>query len=88
MIRDYVTFHFYFPYKHRLKGAILDSKTASDHKVDCANPPPTSANTYRKIHAMTYPVNVGRNVARGKYNEFSHLFLSFLVDLWPTLIPV
>ena len=81
MIRDYVTFHFYFPYKHRLKGTILDSKSALNHKVDCNLPPPKSGNTYRKIHAMTYPVNVGRNVARETAN--SHYIFPSDIELYP-----
>merc|ERR1719268_469397 len=87
MVRDYVTFHFYFPYKHRNKGNITNWKAASNYKVDCKIPPPTSSNTYRKIHSMTYPVNVGRNVARETAN--SHYIFPSDIELYPSpgLIP-
>ncbi len=81
LIRDYVTFHFYFPYKHRLKGNFLDAKSVLNYKVDCAMPPPTSGNTYRKIHSMTYPVNVGRNIARESAN--SHFVFPSDIELYP-----
>ena len=32
MVRDYVTFHFYFPYKHRNEGTILNWDDASKNK--------------------------------------------------------
>ena len=87
LIRNYVTFHLYFPYKHRIKGNLLSSKEASEMKVDCSQPPPTSSNTYRKIHSMTYPVNVGRNVARESAN--SHYIFPSDIELYPNpgLIP-
>jgi len=87
LIRNYVTFHLYFPYKHRVKGNLLSSKEASEMKVDCSQLPPTSSNTYRKIHSMTYPVNVGRNVARESAN--SHYIFPSDIELYPNpgLIP-
>jgi len=87
MIRDYVTFHFYFPYKHLPKGTLLSSEDAAKFKVDCNIPPPTSSNTYRKIHSMTYPINVGRNIARESSN--SHYVFPSDIELYPNpgLIP-
>jgi len=87
MVRDYVTFHFYFPYKHRQKGDILKWDAVLKNKVDCKTPPPTSSNTYRKIHSMTYPVNVGRNIARETAN--SHYIFPSDIELYPSpgLIP-
>ena len=87
MVRDYVTFHFYFPYKHRNEGTILNWDDASKNKVDCKIPPPTSSNTYRKVHSMTYPVNVGRNIARETAN--SHYIFPSDIELYPSpgLIP-
>ena len=54
MVRDYVTFHFYFPYKHRQKGDILKWDAVLKNKVDCKTPPPTSSNTYRYVLSV-YP---------------------------------
>jgi len=87
LVRDYVTFHLYFPYKHRPKGNVLDSDAAALLNADCSQPPPTSENTYRKIHSMTYPVNVGRNIARESAN--SHYIFPSDIELYPNpkLIP-
>jgi len=88
MVRDYVTFHFYFPYKHLPKGTLLSFEDAKNYKVDCNTSPPSSSNTYRKIHSMTYPINVGRNIARESAN--SHYIFPSDIELYPNpgLIPM
>lgn len=81
LVRELATFHFYFPYKHLPKGTMLSSKDAVNYKVDCNVPPPTSTNTYKKIHSMTYPINVGRNIARESAN--SHYVFPSDIELYP-----
>ena len=56
MVRDYVTFHFYFPYKHRQKGDILKWDAVLKNKVDCKTPPPTSSNTYRYVFSVYHQI--------------------------------
>ena len=87
MVRDYVTFHFYFPFKHQPEVATLNSKYAANYEIDCNVIPPASSNTYRKLHSMTYPINVGRNIARESSN--SHYILPADIELYPNvgLIP-
>jgi hypothetical protein len=88
MIQDLVSFHFYFPYKHRPKEDLIWSQDVlTKYTVDCSLPPPTSSNTYRKVHSLTYPVNVGRNVARESAN--THYIFPSDIELYPSpkLIP-
>merc|ERR1719330_2086970 len=66
----------------RWTGDILKWDAVLKNKVDCKTPPPTSSNTYRKIHSMTYPVNVGRNIARETAN--SHYIFPSDIELYPS----
>lgn len=87
LIQDYVTFHFYFPYQHRPKGRILSQRDLANYKADCSKVPTNSPQTYRRAQSLTYPVNVGRNVARESAN--SHYIFPSDIELYPNpgLIP-
>lgn len=89
LIRDLVSFHLYFDQKHfppkipRPENALLNTTM-----VNCSQPAPWSnLTTYRRRKGLTYPVNVGRNVARE--NAHTHYILPSDIELYPSpnLIP-
>ncbi len=90
IISRLVTFHFFFPYKHKPQGLeFLSADKMAKLKADCSKPPVIGEDqkTYRKAHSLIYPVNVGRNVARETAN--SHYIFPSDIELYPNpgLIP-
>ncbi|XP_054742341.1 beta-1,4-glucuronyltransferase 1 isoform X1 [Anastrepha obliqua] len=85
-IRDYVTFHIYFPADHMPKHIPLNEKKALLWPYNCDDAPPyedvNSTAMYRTVHNMTYPINVGRNIARKAAN--THFIFASDIELSPT----
>ncbi|KAG7304064.1 hypothetical protein JYU34_010993 [Plutella xylostella] len=90
LIRQYVTFHIFFSYKH-IPSQIPDPEVFLGNQFNCSLKPPyeTSANTstYMKSHNMLYPVNVARNIARDA--SLTHFLLPADIELYPSpnLVP-
>nr|XP_014086254.1 beta-1,4-glucuronyltransferase 1 [Bactrocera oleae]XP_036226933.1 beta-1,4-glucuronyltransferase 1 [Bactrocera oleae]XP_036226934.1 beta-1,4-glucuronyltransferase 1 [Bactrocera oleae]XP_036226935.1 beta-1,4-glucuronyltransferase 1 [Bactrocera oleae] len=84
-IRDYVTFHIYFPPTDMPEYAPLTEKEALLWPYDCEAVPPymdvDRSTMYKTEHNMTYPINVGRNIARKSVNTY-FIFASD-IELYP-----
>lgn len=90
VVKDYATFHFYFPYGHMPNTTILNQQSLSKFKPDCTIRPiviEDKLNSYRNNSGLDYPVNVGRNIARTSAN--SHFVFPSDIELYPNpgLIP-
>lgn len=82
LVRDFVTFHFFFEVKHSPEQQIYDENQLKNLKPDCLKIPETEeASTYRKVSNLTYPVNVGRNVARE--TALTYFILPSDIELYP-----
>ncbi|CAD6999228.1 unnamed protein product [Ceratitis capitata] len=85
-IRDYVTFHIYFPATDMPEYAPITEKEAISWPYDCDAQPPyvdvDRSTMYKTEHNMTYPINVGRNIARKSANTY-FIFASD-IELYPT----
>lgn len=73
-IRDYVTFHIYFQRTDMPEYVPLTEKEALLSPYDCDASPPymdvDRSTMYKEVHNMTYPINVGRNIARKSVNTY------------------
>lgn len=89
LIRDYVTFHIYFPKSHMPDyGISLTQNEALKWPINCKMPiaPYTNVNRakmYKNKHNLTYPINVGRNIARSAAN--THFIFACDIELYPSL---
>lgn len=73
LIRDYVTFHFFSEIKHF-------PENLGKRKVNCSNWS-NPEKTYKAENNLTYPVNVGRNIARD--SALTHFVLPSDIELYP-----
>ncbi|XP_017477268.1 PREDICTED: beta-1,4-glucuronyltransferase 1 [Rhagoletis zephyria] len=85
-IRDYVTFHIYFPATDMPKYIPLTEEEALRWPYDCDDVPPyenvNRTAMYKTRHNMTYPINVGRNIARKAVN--THFIFASDIELIPS----
>uniref|UniRef100_A0A1I8P9Q9 Beta-1,4-glucuronyltransferase 1 n=1 Tax=Stomoxys calcitrans TaxID=35570 RepID=A0A1I8P9Q9_STOCA len=77
LIRDYVTFHVYFPNNHMPKHQVpLNEDEALKWPYNChatESAPYENVNRtlmYKTQQNLTYPINVGRNIARSAANTY------------------
>ncbi|XP_075149572.1 beta-1,4-glucuronyltransferase 1-like [Haematobia irritans] len=76
LIRDYVSFHIYFPNDHMPEQRIpLTEEEANEWFYDCdlMEAPYENVNRsvmYKTQKNLTYPINVGRNIARKASNTY------------------
>ncbi|KAH8267455.1 hypothetical protein KR018_005019, partial [Drosophila ironensis] len=90
LVRELVSFHIYFMVTH-IPRILPTTDTALKRKIDCSKPPPyvntTHSSLYRVKMNLTYPVNMGRNLARGA--SLTHFVLASDIELYPTpgLVP-
>ncbi|XP_017012816.2 beta-1,4-glucuronyltransferase 1 [Drosophila takahashii] len=92
-IRDWVTFHVYFPNRHMPDFVPYDEAGVLGQPYFCtlANgsqvPPPYTLvarnESYRAVANLTYPINVGRNIARQAAN--THFIFACDIELYPSL---
>ncbi|XP_030381169.1 beta-1,4-glucuronyltransferase 1-like [Scaptodrosophila lebanonensis] len=92
LIRDYVTFHIYFPNGHMPTYVPYDEAEALTWPYKCfwangsvASPPYLNregGETYRVQKNLTYPINVGRNIARKAAN--THFIFANDIELIPS----
>lgn len=95
LVSQYVTFHFYFPTKHLPSHPFMSDEFSSNYKANCDQPPPNidrpiggkKWTSYKSKHKLTYPINVGRNVAREAAT--THFVFASDIELYPSpgLIP-
>jgi hypothetical protein len=91
LVKDFVTFHLFFDYKHTPKFKIPSDPTTLPVNCSASNPNNTMFGehlpTYKKVKKLPYPVNVARNVAREM--AMTHYVLSSDIELYPNpnLIP-
>uniref|UniRef100_A0A6P4EIH3 Beta-1,4-glucuronyltransferase 1 n=1 Tax=Drosophila rhopaloa TaxID=1041015 RepID=A0A6P4EIH3_DRORH len=93
IIKDWVTFHVYFSNQHMPVNVPYDEAGVLDQPSSCtlANgsqvPPPytqIARNESYKVRAnLTYPINVGRNIARQAAN--THFIFACDIELYPSL---
>ncbi|KAH8324781.1 hypothetical protein KR074_000902 [Drosophila pseudoananassae] len=93
IIKDWVSFHVYFPNNHMPKKVPFNMKEVLRHPYTCtlANgtqvPPPYTliprSESYKNTVNLTYPINVGRNIARQAVN--THFILASDIELYPSL---
>ncbi|XP_065336056.1 beta-1,4-glucuronyltransferase 1-like isoform X5 [Cloeon dipterum] len=87
LVRQHVTFHFYFPAKHVPKTVPRPAVDGFSHlpKANCSLSLEQAAGlgqvSYKSTHKILYPVNVGRNVAREE--ALTHFVLASDVELYP-----
>uniref|UniRef100_A0A182VUQ8 N-acetyllactosaminide beta-1,3-N-acetylglucosaminyltransferase n=1 Tax=Anopheles minimus TaxID=112268 RepID=A0A182VUQ8_9DIPT len=91
LVQEYVSFHLYFEFEHLPSRPITYYREKITDTLDCANatiawntllsngaePIPT----FRASNNLTYPVNVGRNVARS--SAVTHFVLASDIELYP-----
>ncbi|XP_073821403.1 beta-1,4-glucuronyltransferase 1-like [Musca autumnalis] len=88
LIRDYVSFHIYFPSGHMPAEMVPGSENeALTWPYDCSNVyapyERVKANKiYRNSANVDFPINVGRNVARKSTN--THFHLAADIELYPS----
>jgi len=95
LVLQYVTFHFYFPINHLPSHPFMSDEFSSNYKANCDQPPPNIDRpnggkkwvSYKSKHKLTYPINVGRNVAREA--AATHFVFASDIELYPSpgLIP-
>ncbi|XP_039289553.1 beta-1,4-glucuronyltransferase 1-like [Nilaparvata lugens] len=88
LIRDFVSFHIYFPQEHMPKHRPIPhgDQILQAGQTDCRMPAPWVNRTrvlYRKQNNLLYMVNVGRNIAR--VAATTHYILSSDIELYPSL---
>ncbi|XP_055853699.1 beta-1,4-glucuronyltransferase 1-like [Episyrphus balteatus] len=85
LIQYYVTFHIYFPKEHMPKIVPLTETDALNWPYDCNLPPPyeniNRTTMYKQSHNLSYPINVGRNIARKA--SLTHFILASDIELYP-----
>lgn len=86
LIAELVTFHIYFGSKHVPK--VVPPKSVAEelpNSFNCSSPPPWKKITqspYRTHRKLLYPVNVGRNIARGAAETY--YILPSDIELYPS----
>uniref|UniRef100_A0A336MES0 CSON000499 protein n=1 Tax=Culicoides sonorensis TaxID=179676 RepID=A0A336MES0_CULSO len=84
LIRDLVTFHLYFDRLHTPQ-TIIKNVSLYETQFECKSLPPflnsSHATMYKKTQNLTYPVNVGRNIAREA--AVTHFVLPSDIELYP-----
>ncbi|KAI5642490.1 glycosyl-transferase for dystroglycan domain-containing protein [Phthorimaea operculella] len=90
LIKEYVTFHVFFSYKHMPPQQVPPADSFLSKPFNCSETPPykkTNFTTYMKKNNLLYPVNVARNIARDA--ALTHFVLASDIELYPSpnLIP-
>ncbi|XP_030381238.1 beta-1,4-glucuronyltransferase 1-like [Scaptodrosophila lebanonensis] len=93
LVSDFVTFHIYFPYRHMPEYVPLNETEALEYPYSCAATDiifgkPSNMNRpreemYRLQQNLSYPINVGRNIARTAAN--THFIFACDLQLFPSL---
>lgn len=93
LIRDYVSFHVYFSNKHMPDYVPYSEEETLDLPFKCTAdngtllPPPyynqNRSKMYKTQANLTYPINVGRNIARQAVN--THFIFACDIELYPSL---
>ncbi|XP_065357420.1 beta-1,4-glucuronyltransferase 1 [Calliphora vicina] len=87
LIRDYVTFHIYFPKNHLPSFIAKNENEALQWPYDCELQAPYSnvnrSEMYKTMKNLTYPINVGRNIARKTANTY--FIFACDIELYPSL---
>lgn len=86
LIRDYVTFHIYFPREHLPFFIAKSESEALQWPYNCslAEAPYDNVNRsemYKTLKNLTYPINVGRNIARKSANTY--FIFACDIELYP-----
>ncbi|XP_014251105.1 beta-1,4-glucuronyltransferase 1 [Cimex lectularius] len=82
-ISEFVTFHFFFPNKHLPKVVPKPWQALEGDKYNCSLQPPwVDKATYKAEKKLTYPINVGRNIAREMAT--THYILASDIELYPS----
>jgi len=86
LIRQFVTFHFYFEREFTPKDIVRDVRSIEE-RFPCVVLPPWQEDKHTDMfkvkHNLTYPVNVGRNIAREAATTY--FILASDVELYPSL---
>lgn len=88
LIRDYVTFHIYFPNDHMPAQRVpLNEEEALEWFFDCQLLETPYENVdrsamYKTKKNLTYPINVGRNIARTSANTY--FIFACDIELYPS----
>lgn len=89
LIRDYVTFHIYFPNNHMPNFTIpRNEEEALEWPYDCQllmapYEDIQRADMYKTRKNLTYPINVGRNIARKSANTY--FIFACDIELYPNI---
>lgn len=88
VIREFVTFHIFFPFSHLPQDIPLTYEEFwISTEVNCNEPPPyedqDSSTTYKRQHSLLYPINLARNLAR--HHSQTHFVFANDVELFPSL---
>ena len=91
LVADFVTFHFYFPTSHLPQHSFMGEEFSVDYRANCDQQPPVvdavaaaeqTWVSYKTRHKLTYPINVGRNVAREAAT--THYVFASDIELYPS----
>ncbi|KAH8282965.1 hypothetical protein KR054_011227 [Drosophila jambulina] len=86
LVRELTSFHLFFDVLLMPK-AVPTAKVALSRRVNCSSPAPyenvRKSDLYRSRIKANYPVNVGRNIARGA--SLTHFVLASDIELYPSL---
>jgi len=88
LVKEFATFHLYFDLSH-IPATVPFHASLNQKRPNCLPPEGLLKNTltYKKRHALDYPVNVARNVAR--VTAATHFVFPSDIELYPSpnLIP-
>ncbi|XP_035909001.1 beta-1,4-glucuronyltransferase 1-like [Anopheles stephensi] len=92
LVREYVSFHLYFEFEHLPQHPLAYYREKITVPQDCSNATiawntllsqdDDLTPTFRALNNLTYPVNVGRNVARS--SAVTHFVLASDIELYPS----
>ncbi|CAL4171404.1 unnamed protein product, partial [Meganyctiphanes norvegica] len=83
LVAKHVTFHLFFPADHMPSAVPPTAHALHAPRASCVQPAPYLTQlTYKRLHNLTYPVNIARNIARRA--AATYFILASDVELYPS----
>ncbi|XP_058058639.1 beta-1,4-glucuronyltransferase 1-like [Anopheles bellator] len=82
LVHRFVSFHLYFDFENLPPHPVSHYRELMQVPYECQNATLPIGESFRRAHNLTYPVNVGRNVARSLAT--THFVLASDIELYPS----
>jgi len=79
LIKDFATFHFYFPYDHMPNSTILTQMDLSSYQANCASP---CKLTNFSFVSFTYMIVLIKNFLSVIFTHFNFIIILFKASVW------